>query len=190
VNDLSLPIRCERVLIRCLEERDFEDLYALDIDPDVKRYVGGPVQRPRVECISLMRAKLGAETCPLAIVLNEDASFVGRALLAKTRLTTISQPLWKIEWEIQVLIARKYWCKGFGREVASELIGVAFALSEVTSVVAIVHPENAASRKLMDNLGFRYDGQNSSQTWDPVGGKYVREWDHEHMIFRLARPYE
>ncbi|MFZ3328122.1 MAG: GNAT family N-acetyltransferase [Methylocella sp.] len=178
MNDLSLPIRGERVSIRRLEERDFEDLYALDTDPDVKRYVGGPVQRPRDECISLMRAILGAETCPLAIVLNEDARYVGRALLAMTRLTTTSQPLWKIEWEVQVLIARKYWYQCFGQEVVNELIRVAFALREVSSVVAVVDPENKRSRKLMDNLGFQYVDQKSSPG----------SWDDKHLVFRLTKP--
>jgi RimJ/RimL family protein N-acetyltransferase len=97
VNNLSLPIHSERVLIRCLEDRDPQDLYTLETDPDVKRYVGGPEQRPRDEWISLMRAKLGADSCPLAIVLNQDASFVGRTLVAKTFLTTASRPLWEVE---------------------------------------------------------------------------------------------
>jgi [ribosomal protein S5]-alanine N-acetyltransferase len=191
VNDLSLPIRGERVSIRRLEERYFEDLYALETDPDVKRYVGGPVQRPRDECIRLMQSILGAETCPLVIELNEDGSFVGSASLARTFLATTSPgAVWPNEWEIKVLIARKFWGNGFGREAASKLIISAFTLQEVTSVVSVVDPENTASRKLMDNLGFQCVGRKCSQTLDPVGGKYVKGWDHEHMIFRLARPNE
>jgi [ribosomal protein S5]-alanine N-acetyltransferase len=88
--------------------------------------------------------------------------------------------LWEVEWEIQVLIARKYWGKGFGREAANELIGAAFTLPEVTSVVAVVHPENAASRKLMANLGFQYDDKKSAPGC----------WDDNHIIFRLTRPSE
>ncbi|HEV7910718.1 MAG TPA: GNAT family N-acetyltransferase [Methylocella sp.] len=178
MNDLSLPIPGERVSIRRLEERDLEDLYALDTDPDVKRYVGGPVRSPRDEWISFGRAELGAETCPLAIALNEDGSFVGRASLLIKHIPLAPGGSFLDGWELQVLIARKYWCKGFGREVASELIGVAFALQEVTSVVAVVHPENTASRKLMDNLGFQYAGQKSSPGC----------WDDKHIIFRLIKP--
>lgn len=178
LSNLLLPIHSDRLLIRHLEERDFEDLYALETDAEVKRYVGGPVLRPRDECVSLMRLKLGSETCPLSIVMNEDASFVGRALLAKTRLTITSRPLWEIEWEIQVLIARKYWGQGLGKEVVNELIRGAFALPEITSVVAVVDPNNVASQKLMENLGFHYVDKKSSPG----------SWDNNHMVFLLTKP--
>jgi Acetyltransferase (GNAT) domain len=93
----------------------------------------------------------------------------------------------RVEIEIQVLIARKFWSKGFGREAVSELIRAAFELQEVTSVVAVVDPENTKSRRLMDNLGFECVGRKCSQNWDSVANKYLHGWDHQHMIFRLAR---
>jgi hypothetical protein len=40
--DALLPIVGTKVLIRKLNEKDLESLYALEIDDDVKRYVGGP----------------------------------------------------------------------------------------------------------------------------------------------------
>ena len=44
MNDLSLPIRGERVSIRHLEEHDLANWYALETDPEVKRYIGGAVR--------------------------------------------------------------------------------------------------------------------------------------------------
>jgi RimJ/RimL family protein N-acetyltransferase len=132
--------------------------------------------RPRDEWVNCMRDRLGAENCTLAVELRKDGSFVGRASLAKTFLRT-----WQsvdIEWEMRILIARKFWSRGFGREVASILIRAGFALAEVTSIVAVVDPENAASRNLMDNLGFQYVDQKSSPG----------HWDDKHMIFRLTKP--
>lgn len=61
VSILQLPILTEHLLIRCLEECDLEDLYALESDREVKFYIGGPVQRPRDEWINCMRDTLGAE---------------------------------------------------------------------------------------------------------------------------------
>jgi [ribosomal protein S5]-alanine N-acetyltransferase len=160
VSIFPLPIWGECVSVRRLEEHDLEGLYALETDADVKRYVGGPVLRPRDEWVNCMRDRLGAENCTLAVELRKDGSFVGRASLAKTFLRT-----WQsvdIEWEMRILIARKFWSRGFGREVAGILIRAGFALAEVTSIVAVVDPENAASRNLMDNLGFQYVDQKSS----------------------------
>lgn len=191
MNDLSLPIRGERVSIRRLEERDLANWYALEADPCVKRYVGGAVHYSADEFISHGRKSLRAEAGPLIIELNEDGSFVGKASLAKTCLETTSPgAMWQTEWEIQVLIAKLFWGEGFGREAVSELVSAAFALREVTSVVAVVDPEHKPSRKLMDNLGFQCVGRKCSLTWDPIGRKFLQNWDHEHMIFRLAQPNE
>jgi [ribosomal protein S5]-alanine N-acetyltransferase len=178
MNDLSLPIRGERVSIRHLEEHDLANWYALETDPEVKHYVGGAVRYSVDEFISHGHETLTAGAGPLIIELNEDGSFVGKASLAKNALKTTSQPLGKNEWEIQVLIARKYWGPGFGEEVVNELIRAAFALEEITSVIAVVHPENAASRKLMDKLSFQHDDQKSSPG----------RWDDNHMVFRFTKP--
>ncbi len=107
MNDLSLPIRGERVSIRHLEEHDLANWYALETDPEVKRYIGGAVRYSVDEFISHGHEILRAGAGPLIIELNEDRSFVGKASLAKNALKTTSQPLGKYEWEIQVLIARK-----------------------------------------------------------------------------------
>jgi ribosomal-protein-alanine N-acetyltransferase len=178
VSVLLLPIRGNRVLIRCLEEGDLEGLYALDTDAEVKRYVGGAVPHTKEAFFSRVRTTLGPQTCLLAIGLIGNENFVGRASFAKTFIITSTGV--HTEWEISVLIAQKFWGNRFGQEVVSELTTAAFMLSEVPSVVAVVHPDNTASRNLMDKLGFKLDGL-----------KYSPQLcDHEHMIFRLPRPIE
>jgi ribosomal-protein-alanine N-acetyltransferase len=182
VSFFPLPIKSEHVCIRSLDGGDLEDLYALETDPEVKRYISAPVPTPKDEWMRPMRDRLGADTCALAIILNDDGSFVGSSLGVTCCTTTSSDSELQIESEIeiQVLIARRFWGNGFGRDAVSELIRAAFELQEVTSIVAVVDPENTASRKLMDNLGFQHDGQKSSPGC----------WDDNHIIFRLARPRE
>ncbi|MGA3342955.1 MAG: GNAT family N-acetyltransferase [Methylocella sp.] len=180
VNNLSYPIRDKRVSIRSLGEGDLEDLYALETDVEVKRYLGGPIQRPRDEWLNLLRAKLGAENCPLIIELNEDGSFVGRASFAKTMLQTTSHATPLLEgWKIEVLIGRNFWSRGFGNEVANSLIKVAFEFQDVTSIVSVVHPENQASLRLMTALGF-----------ENLGTKISSSLDHGHVVFHLERPID
>jgi RimJ/RimL family protein N-acetyltransferase len=177
---LPLPIHTKNLLIRCLEERDLEDLYALEADREVKRYVGGPVRRPMDEWTNCMRDRLGPENCTLAIELIKNGSFVGRASIGTKTIVKAPPPTVDIECELQILVVRKYWGKHFGREVARSLIEACFALVDVSSIVAIVDPEHAASRKLMDIFGFQYVDQKSSPG----------SWDDKHMVFRLTKPHE
>lgn len=166
-------------MIRRLEERDLEPLYELDSDQEVKRYVGGSVQLPRDQWIGRMREKLGTGSCPLAISLRQDASFVGRASLCEIGFAP--NPPDRVrdrECELQILIARNYWGKGLGFDTANALLQAAFASDHVASIVAVIHPDNTASLNLMDKLGFNFVELKHSPT----------NWNHQHKIFRLAWP--
>lgn len=55
---LPTPIVGEKVTIRSLSEGDLERLYALEIDEEVKRYLGGAMKRPGEEWIAGMQRNL------------------------------------------------------------------------------------------------------------------------------------
>ena len=75
--------------------------------------------------------------------------------------------------QIQVLIAKKYWSQGIGREVTELLMRVAFDGLKAASVVAIVDPNNKASLSLIKGLGFAHVSTKQSDRWD--NGHYVFE---------------
>ncbi len=76
-------------------------------------------------------------------------------------------------FEIQVLLAKNYWGKHLGREATELLMDVAFNCIKASSVITIVHPENAASLALVEDLGFTRVGTKQSGGWD--NGHYVFE---------------
>jgi RimJ/RimL family protein N-acetyltransferase len=170
--DFLLPIEGEKVLIRKSYKKDLELLYALDVDEDVKRYVGGPVTRPRQEWIEGMQrlfAQPPTAALPLVVISKATGGFAGRASLSPKDTTGQY-------WEIQVLIARKYWGQRLGREVVILLMGVAFDACKASTVIAVVDPNNTASRALVDALGFRY-----------VETKQSGRWDNGHLVFHRER---
>jgi RimJ/RimL family protein N-acetyltransferase len=62
--------------------------------------------------------------------------------------------------------------RGYATEIGAAAIGVAFDLMGLTSVVAYTEPDNDASRRVMDKLGFEYE----------------REVEHAglpHVLYRL-----
>jgi len=168
-----LPIIGTKVLVRKLNTEDLKPLYELEIDKDVKRYVGGPVTKSQDEWIEGMRTLCSCpcSSLPLIVALRTNDEFVGRASLSPRDAERQCV-------EIQVLIAKKHWGQHLGREVAELLVGVAFDHLKAFSIFAIVSPDNNASRTLFGNLGFINVGTNQSD-----------RWDNGHLIFRreLAR---
>ncbi|WP_083539398.1 GNAT family N-acetyltransferase [Enterovibrio coralii] len=53
----------------------------------------------------------------------------------------------------------EYQGNGFGKEAAEAMLDIARKTLAVSQVVAITHPTNSKSLKLLDNLGFQFQGQ-------------------------------
>jgi RimJ/RimL family protein N-acetyltransferase len=147
--------------------------YALETDPKVKRYLGGPVTRPRDEWIAGMRGNLDQS---VAVIVKATQCFAGTASLTRPGL-----PLH--ESELRVLIARQYWGQRLGHEVSGLLIEVAFGPFAACSILAVVHPDNKASLDLCEQFGFLYVGKR-------LYGPGITRWDNGYCILRLSKPQE
>jgi [ribosomal protein S5]-alanine N-acetyltransferase len=167
--DSLLPIMGTRVLIRKLDNEDLNQLYELESDQHVKHYGGGPVTRSRQEWIEGMAGLCSSPyaALPLVITCKATGNFAGRASLSL---------LDKRCWEIQVLVAKKYWGQRLGLEVTELLMGAAFDTLEASSVIAIVHPQNKASLALVEKLGFTSFGTKQSHGWDNGHCVFVRKF--------------
>jgi 8-oxo-dGTP diphosphatase len=56
--------------------------------------------------------------------------------------------------EIGYWLGRPYWGQGYGREAIAGLVDLCFADPAIERIVATVHPDNAASIRLQEALGF------------------------------------
>jgi RimJ/RimL family protein N-acetyltransferase len=131
--DLRLPIVGARLTIRAGTEQDLEDWYLLETDPDVKRYVGGPVTRPRDQWLAGIRGWIQRREMLHAVVaVNASGAFAGRALLSR------NDPNSK-ERELQVLIAKTHWGERFGSEASELLIRAGFKRG-APGISAVVYP--------------------------------------------------
>lgn len=72
-------------------------------------------------------------------------------------------------YEIGFHLRRKFWGNGYAKEAASAVIHYAFEHFRAEKLFAGHHPENHASRKLLEKLGFRYIG---SCYYEPTGLKH------------------
>jgi RimJ/RimL family protein N-acetyltransferase len=170
MRNLPLPIVGKKITIRRLYLRDLRPLYKLEADEEVKRYVGGAITTRQQEWIDGMRRRLSdpESILPLAVLRKDSLTFAGRA-------TLFPKDGERRCWELQVLIAKMYWGQRLGRDVAEHLIDVVFSHPGAACLIATVHPENTASRALVDSFGFKQ-----------VETKRTAGWDYGHLVFQLS----
>ena len=60
------------------------------------------------------------------------------------------------EIEVGYLLSRSYWNRGLATEGARAGLEFAFGKLDLKQVVAIVHPENRASQRVIEKLGMRF----------------------------------
>jgi [ribosomal protein S5]-alanine N-acetyltransferase len=79
------------------------------------------------------------------------------------------------ELELAFHFARDYWDKGYATEAATACVEYAFGKHGVNRIVASTHPENVASVRVLEKVGF-----------EPAGTK--RYGDVDEQLYELARP--
>lgn len=154
---LVLPILGRLICARELVSEDIPELYEIDSDPDVKRYLNGPVISQRDEWIKRMRSLCG-RTTTLAVADLGTNVLVGRAALAPTELH-------RSVVDLEIVLGKAVWGRKVGREVAGLLIDAAWSIG-ASAVAAKAHPSNTASIALLTALGFESTGPLASAGWD------------------------
>ncbi len=63
------------------------------------------------------------------------------------------------ELEVGYGFRSPWWGKGLATEVTARFLEIARTLEEFASVVAVIHPDNAGSIRVVGKLGFRFEGE-------------------------------
>src|SRR2546426_736724 len=147
-------LETRRLRLRRLRPADEPELIALDSDPGVMRYVGSPPGAPaHDEPVERVRQRISADHGLRGWWLaegKEDGVFRGLGLL-------LPMPDGR-DTEVGYRLARRSWGKGIATEAAAALVEYAFSTLGLPRVVAVVYPDNLASRRILENLGFASDG--------------------------------
>jgi ribosomal-protein-alanine N-acetyltransferase len=57
-------------------------------------------------------------------------------------------------FEIGYLVRKEHWKKGMGTKICEYLLSLASTIDKKNDVIAVIHPENIASRKLLEKFDF------------------------------------
>lgn len=147
-----------RLRLRALAASDLRDLIRLDSDPEVMRYVGSPAGvRPSAEIEERARTRIreAAEGTnePLGFWRVEDrADRVFHGLAALIRMPDGE------DVEVAYRLARSAWGRGVATEAAGALVRHGLGALGLPRLVAVTYPDNHASQRVLDKLGFERRG--------------------------------
>jgi len=143
-------------------------------DAEVTRYVGGPFSTEKVAArlqreIASM-SNYGVQYWP--IFLLETGYHVGAAGM---RFRELKDPPYSVGYYLRPA----YWGKGFAAEAGRAVITYAFEMLNAKTLFAGHHPENAASGKVLQKLGFHFTHK---ELYPPTGLMH-----HSYLLERPAK---
>jgi ribosomal-protein-alanine N-acetyltransferase len=133
-------------------ERDFDDLFRLNQDPEIAKTMAGT--RPASETREFIRTAVEHWKCHgygfWIFRERTNVHFIGRGGLRHVDID--GRP----EIEIAYAVMPKFWRRGFATEMARAMVEVA-RKAATPELVAFTLPTNLGSRGVMERIGFRYE---------------------------------
>jgi RimJ/RimL family protein N-acetyltransferase len=158
----SPVIRTERLLLRPHRMADADTWYAWQSDPAVIEHLSWPMRSRAESWIHLMHrtrhTRLEQLNDFLALGIEYEGRLVGDVSLHLRSLEPETRRL-----EIGWLVGPEWQGRGFAREAAEGMLGLAFDRMHAASVEAVMTKGNRASLLLATRLGFEEVGERDGE---------------------------
>lgn len=140
----------DRLLLRPLGEQDVEALHVLFSDPVLMHWWSSPPHRSLEETRAyLLPDHARSDSGMVWAITTDGGPALGRVRVEEKRPGV---------WEVGYLLRRDLWGAGLARESVGAVVDHPFASRHARRIFADVDPENAASLRLLERLGFRREG--------------------------------
>lgn len=159
-------ISTERLVLRGYRASDFEAFATNLADPVVTEHLDGVVSRRNAWRI--LAAGTGSWVLNgsgwWAVTLRDTGELVG----------TVGAFFREAPWtdlELGWTMFRRHWGRGYASEAAGAALAWGFEAHPVPRVIAHIDPRNAASIRVSERIGMRYDGE--ADFYGERSGRYV-----------------
>ncbi len=146
-------LETERLHLRTFAESDLEALAKINSDPEVVKYISNAVPIPREQTEARLKFYIAHQKQHgfgmKALINKQDQSLIGFCGLQFLENTK--------EVEVGYRLAKAFWGKGLATEAAKACLNYGFTKLNLLEIVAVVHPENIASRKVIEKIGLSYE---------------------------------
>jgi RimJ/RimL family protein N-acetyltransferase len=161
----------ERLYYRKIIEADLPVYYKMAMNEDVMKYITGKalsIKETKARLITMTKTnELVTELGFYIVHEKRKNDFVGLGKLVFIKDGTA---------EIGYSLLPVHWGKRYASEIAGSLITYARSIPYIKELIAVVNPENIASKKLLANYGF---------TWSETG--FVNELPTEIHQLNLKK---
>lgn len=141
-----MGLETERLILRRFYKSDLQDLYEYLSDEEVVRFEPyKPMNRQEAE--STLGWRISTEEM-IAVELKFNGKMIGNVYLGKGDFEAR---------ELGFVFNRQYWGQGYGQESCEAVMKQAFAAG-VHRIYAECDPDNVASWRLLERLGFVREG--------------------------------
>lgn len=159
--DAPLPM-ADRLVFRRMDDRDLDDMAGLLGDPAVMAHYPRPKTRDEAaEWIGWNLRNYARDGLGLWIIATPDGGFVGDCGLTWQLIDGAE------ELEVGYHVLPHLQGRGFATQAASACRDLARSLGH-RRLIAIIHPENAASQRVAEKIGLAFDRDTVSRTGTPV----------------------
>jgi len=148
----TVVISTSRLNLRTFRRDDLAQYAALNADPEVVEFLGGPLTREYSDEIAAWANEVNAtEGIGLLVVeRRDDGAFLGMCGLHHLE----SYP---DDVEVGWRLAREHWGNGYATEAATAWLDHAFGSMGLPRVISVTDPPNLRSLAVMHRLGMTYD---------------------------------
>jgi RimJ/RimL family protein N-acetyltransferase len=155
-HDSGIFLETERLLFRRHTIDDLDAYCLMDMDADVRRYVGG---RPRTRQEAEQRFMPGlrldhGNLAMWATVYKPENEYVGRCGIYP-HFGTDNQPI-PGEAALGLYIATSWWGRGFATEAGHAFVAYGFNQLNLNRIVTAIQVGNDASVRVIEKLGFAF----------------------------------
>lgn len=143
-------IETNRLIIRRFDPSDYSDLYEyLSLPVTYTFEPGKPISLGEAKELTLQRS---AGDDFWAVILKRENKLIGHLYFKQL------EPKEKMTWELGYIFHPGFHRKGYASEAAAALTEYAFAHYQIHRIMARCNPENTASWKLLEKIGFTREG--------------------------------
>ena len=162
-----MEIRTPRLILRSARPDDLEGLHAVLSDPRATLWWSTPPHETLEQTREWLDAMIASGPDHPDFVVERDGRVIGKA------------GFWKLP-DVGYILHPDCWGQGLASEAVGAAVDHVFRTRDVETLTADVDPENAASIRLLERLGFVRTGF-AERTWN-VGG----EWK-DSLYYALSR---
>jgi [ribosomal protein S5]-alanine N-acetyltransferase len=156
-NDMSIILETKRLVLKTPTLDNIDELYLLQSDPDVMKYIGSGVRTKEVVIDATESAIKHYKDHGFSmgsLYEKKTGHFIGQAGLLYLAYND-KQP----DIEIGYRLHKRYWGRGFATEIGKALVTWGFQHLAIDHLIAVINPENSKSEAVLKKIGMHYVGK-------------------------------